>query len=344
MYTPCEEGGSLDPTYCGANLCHVVTGVNTVTLNPLAADLDLRGFYGTQAARTVFVPALTHSVGYYAVAFNDSATPRSAKGIPMPFQALSWAWRKTDPNATPDPYWGSTDINQCPTQSLPFYTGNACNLNVKESGVLTSVTRVNGIQHTDSVCVQCSVNDPQAGLADSILNLQAVRTAMLRLADSTNGHDPNPDLRREQVAAVLRDPITGRITVITQIQNSSTTCTSSWQPITPTFAQGLVVIAYIHTHPIVAGERIRCDSTHYTNRNPAPSDSDVVMRDRVNHRADYIAAGWRPDWYVMSMDGVFKMDDTNSSNAQHSITEWFHGLCAWIRFDDRNATVYRRDW
>jgi hypothetical protein len=336
-------GGPGAPQYCpNGNLCHVATGTQTVTVTPLAADIDLRGFYGAQAGRTIFVPAFTHSQGYQTVAFVDSANAKSAKGIPMPIRGVSWAWRKTDPNAVPDSYWHSTDIaSQCPTS--PTYASIGCSLNVKESGVLTSVARVNGLQHADSVCVQCSVIDPQAGLPDSILNLQAVRTAMLQMADSSNGHDSNPDLRREQVAVVLRDTTDGRLLVVTHLQDSSSQCLSHWRPLTPDFTQGMTVIAYVHTHPIVNGERIRCDSTHFTTRNTAPSDSDVVMRRRVNQISDSLGVH-RPDWYVMSMDGLFKMDDTNSSKAQHSITEWYHGLCAWARFDDRNAAITRRTW
>src|SRR6476469_8895745 len=111
--------------------------------------------------------------------------------------------------------------------------------------------------------------------------------------------------------------------------DSSTQCASWWRPLTPAAVPGQIVIAYIHTHPIVAGDHVPCNSTHVTNGNPAPSDSDLITRSRVNNLPDYRAAHWAPDWYVMSMDGVFKMDDTNSPRSQHSITDWYHGLCAW---------------
>jgi hypothetical protein len=336
---------SLESNVCGSGPCHIVSGSQHVTLSPLAGDLDVRGFYSGQAGRTVVVPPFTHTIGYYSIAFRDSATPRAARNTAMPFQAISWAWHKADPAAVADPFWHSTDIAQCPTRLTAPLTSNTCNLDVKESGVLTSVTRVNGVSHTDSVCVQCSVTDPQGAIPDSILNLQVVRTAMMQLADSTNGHDPNPNLRREQVAVVIRDNSTGQVTVYTQLQDSSKQCLSWWRPITPAeLSNTEIVLAYIHTHPIVAGERIRCDATHSTNRNPAPSDSDIVARNNVNSRADYIAAGWAPDWYVVSMDGVFKMDATNSRRSQNSVAEWYHGLCAWVRSDDHNGQIIRRNW
>ena len=335
-------GGSLDAIYCGANLCHQTSGANTVTVTPLAADLDLRGFYKNQAGRTIFGPVFTHAAAIDTIVFADSTTPRSARGIQMPLQPFSWAWRKADPNATPDWYYHSTDINQCPSNPAPFYAGRNCNLFVKESGVLTSVVRVNGLQHTDSVCVQCLVNDTATHLPDTILNSQAVRTAMLQLADSTHGHDANLNNRTEQVAAVLRNRLNGQFTVYIFIQTQSDRCFSQWNPLNPAALGDDSVVAYIHTHPVDSGEVYTCPDTLYrATLRPGPSRFDSIARWRVNDSTPAYHGHDNPTWYIMSMDGVYKMDATNSDSSHNSEAAWFHGLCMWIRNDSRNDRIIR---
>ena len=264
----------------------------------------------------------------------------------MPFQAISWAWRKTDPNATPDPWWHSTDLGLCPTRiGGPPYTSNTCVADVKETGVLTGVTRVNGVVHTDSVCVQCTWYESGSGSTpDSILNSQAVRQAMMEMADSTHGSDALSN-RKEQVGMVFRDNITGQITVITQVQDSSNRCKSWWRPITPTQAPGTTLLAIIHTHPTVAGEGYSCPNpSEEAPKIPGPSKTDWDTRANVNGRADFAAANWNPDWYVMHMDRVYKMYPNDRGKSKRSLGTWNAGLCAWVRLDDRNASIYPRNF
>jgi hypothetical protein len=338
-------GGPGDPKYCpDGQLCHTTTGSQKVAVTPLAADLDLKGSYGTQTARTVFVPPFTHAAGYQTVTFRDAATPTSVKGISMPFQAISWGWHKTDPNAIPDTFWHSTDVNGgCPTQTLPNYTSNTCILNVKESGVLTSVTRVNGLPHTDSVCVQCSVVDSVSTLPDTVLNAQAVRTAMLELEDSTHGHDPNLDNRKEQVAAVLRNKTTGKLIVYVFTQDSSNRCWSYWRPLDPAHLPHAddSIVAYIHTHPTDSAEVYTCpDTTYQATRRPGPSRQDSIQMWTVNDNNPAYVGHSDPTWYVMSNDGVYKMDRRNSDNSHNNRAHWSKGLCAWTRFDDRDNNIF----
>jgi hypothetical protein len=310
--------------------CYAYSGSTTLTLTPLPADLDLRGGSAGQIGRTVFVPAFTPSNGYATVVFTDSALPRG-----RPFQAKSWSWRRGDPQATPDHYWGTTDIvNSCPTRvGGPPYTSNGCSVAIKESGVLTSTARVNGLDHTDSACVQCAIGD-------SLLDMQAVRTALMQMMDSTHANATNLDQRREQVGAIIRDSLTGQITVLTAIQDSSDRCNSYWHPIAP--GSGYTVVGYMHTHPISAGERYACpDHVHSTTGDPGPSTTDRDTRAQVNSNPAYVAAGWNPTWYVLSKDGVFRMDAAFSRASRRSLTEWYHGLCAWISFDARDAIIRR---
>jgi hypothetical protein len=327
--------GEPSPGVCDTVVCHTYGGSQTITITPLLADLDMRGSYNGQTGRTIFVPAFTHTIGYYQVTFTDSASPRD-----RPLQPLFRSWRLGDPSDPGDSYWHHTDINNCPNGNPngtpPTYPSSRCDLNVKESGVLTSRTRVNGIEHTDSACVQCATGDPT-------LDRQAVRTGMLEIADSTHGRATDLNLRREQVLAVLRNRTTGSITVITALQDSSNRCFSYWSPVTPADFPDDSLLAYVHTHPTVNNETYPCvNPSDSANRRPGPSTTDSATRASVNGRADYAAVGWNPTWYVMSMDGVYTMDATNSNSSHRSKAGWDKSLCVWIRFDARGDLIFRK--
>jgi hypothetical protein len=317
-------GGSLDPLTCGSNPCHTVTGGNTVTITPLAADLDLRGFYGTQAARTVFVPNITHAVGYHTVAFRDSATPRSAKGIPMPFQTISWAWRKTNPNAVPDPYWNSTDINQCPTRTPEYLTSNTCSLNVKESGVLTAVARVNGVQHTDSVCVECSTGDP------AVDNTAIRAELMARLQEGLNA---DPLLRREKGGVIYRDTLSGTYFSVPDTAAVETDCYTI--PTIMTVPPGASQVGRYHTHPHEAVD----SAAGCRDSRGRPYNRKVKVNPSLN------GGGSDSDWgatsqgfpeYIVSLRGEMVRLNADSQNLTAIQKEsnpnrwyWRIGLCAW---------------
>src|SRR5207247_1548838 len=138
------------------------------------------------------------------------------------------------------------------TQSLPFYTSNSCNLSVKESGVLTSVTRVNGIQHTDSVSVECLTGD-------SVLDNTTIRTDLLaRLQASDN---PNPSLRRERGGVIYQRISDGSYFTMPDTSAVSTDCYihPTILPIPP----GAIEIGQYHTHPAQAPDSASgCLDTH----------------------------------------------------------------------------------
>ena len=115
------------------------------------ADLDFKGTFGGQRSRVLFLPPFVNDtgatlVGYQSVVFTDSTTPRG-----MPLQPLFHNWIYADPTDPGHPYWHKTDINQCPNYTPPLYPSAYCFINIKESGMMTSRTRVNGLEHTDSV-------------------------------------------------------------------------------------------------------------------------------------------------------------------------------------------------
>ena|SRR5687768_12811480 len=66
----------------------------------------------------------------------------------------------------------------CPNHSPPLYPSAYCYINIKESGMMTSRTRVNGVEHTDSVTIYCSSAEP-------LLNYDAIRQKMMSVLDSS---------------------------------------------------------------------------------------------------------------------------------------------------------------
>ena len=63
------RGGGSGDLSCATGPCHAVTGSQEITIAPLEADLDLKGYYSPQASRTIFVPPFTHASGYYHITF-----------------------------------------------------------------------------------------------------------------------------------------------------------------------------------------------------------------------------------------------------------------------------------
>lgn len=327
-------GGPGDPQTCPSGQpCHVVTGSQTVTLTPLAADLDVRGFYGTQKARTVFVPPFTHDSPYYTIAFRDSATPRWAGGLAMPLQGISWAWSEGDPTAPHDPYWGHTSISQCPTQGAPFYAESTCNLAVKESGVLTAVARVNGVLHTGTVCVQCAADT--AVYANTFLNQQTVREAMIQLNLQSLPHNP-PSERVEHVLMIVENRWTHEIFTMPIQTTQADQCTSKWQAPTPAqLPDSINVLAFVHTHPMYTDpDSVRpqyiCPNGKLAE-GPGGSDEDWRAMRTINNSTPYITAGWNVTFFVMANDYIYRMDPNRSRGTDRDpVMRWDSGLCVWV--------------
>jgi len=318
-----ENAGDCAP----AASCYTYSGSTTLTLTPLYADLDLSGGVNGKTGRYLFVPKFTHSNGYIGINFIDSALPRV-----RPFQAISWDWRKADPAATPDPSWGSTDVHgMCPTRSLPFYTANICYLNVKETGVLQSVTRVNGLLHTDSVCIQCSAGD-------SLIDDGRVRNALIRLIQSSNYTGPQAN-REEHVMAIARDTLTGQLTTLPITNNGAgNVCNSSWTipSVSNIKSFGLRLVAIVHTHPAQINEYVNCPNPNESgNVTAGGSGKDWSSMRTMNNQPDYQAAGWKIPWYIMQSQNVYRMDPNGHRGSGDSkVMGWDSGLCAWLLFDD----------
>lgn len=159
---------------CDTIVCHTYSGTQSITITPLQADLDYQGTFAGVRSSALFLPKFTLSVGYHQVIFTDSTIPRG-----MPLQPLQHTWTYADPTDPGHWYWHKTDMNQCPNYTPPLYPSAYCAINIKETGIMTSRARVNGVEHVGSVTAYC---------ADSIalLNNDLVRQGMLAVLTRRN--------------------------------------------------------------------------------------------------------------------------------------------------------------
>jgi len=79
-------GGPGAPQYCpNGNLCHVATGSQTVTVTPLAADIDLRGFLVRRRAEPYLSPLSPTPKVTKQSRSSTRPTPNRRREFPCPF-------------------------------------------------------------------------------------------------------------------------------------------------------------------------------------------------------------------------------------------------------------------
>ncbi|HEX2723750.1 MAG TPA: hypothetical protein VHM24_12605, partial [Gemmatimonadaceae bacterium] len=115
--------------------------------------------------------------------------------------------------------------------------------------------RVNGVEHEDSVAVNCFVGD-------SLLDFLASRKAMLDAMDSTRPNDAVSD-RKEQVVAIIEsEPLPGQLDMIRIPTILSNQCTSKFTRDILNPGSGFGKIrAFVHTHPFKVGDVVTCPDT-----------------------------------------------------------------------------------
>jgi hypothetical protein len=170
-------GGSLDGTYCGANLCHQPpTGANTVTLTPLAAMINLTTPNNSQILpKTILIPTNGSSV-----LFQVSSIPISFRGITVPAKALSWQW-------TPASSYRAQSTVPCPPPAVDR-NGITCGAWIVERGSMVVTARVNGVVQIDSVKAigpQITITPDAPRMLFSILQWKGTQTNVIRQRDVT---------------------------------------------------------------------------------------------------------------------------------------------------------------
>ena len=308
---------------CDTIVCHTYDGAQTISITPLAGDLAFHAEYQGQNAQTIYVPPFTSSSYYRDVTFRESTVPPG-----LPFKPLNRSWRRADTTFVPG-FNGTTDINQCPNGSPPLF----CYIYVKESGVMTTQTRVNGVVHVDSACVQCAVNNGSVG--DSLLNADEVRTRMIELAILGNGTNVNPANRTEQDLLIARDDLSGKMVTLSITPNWTHQCNSEFNPKDPAAPglQGYTIMAYVHTHPQYRNEVYTCPDGRNTTGEPGGSVDDWKMLKTINRPPSRPSGKPKILMYVMANDYLYRMDpDLGVGPDKIPLMRWDKGRCKWVRF------------
>jgi hypothetical protein len=297
--------------------CHQYSGGQTISVIPDSADLIFRASWNGQNGRTIFVPPFTPSNYYWQVTFTESSTPAG-----LPQKTLLRNWRKADSTLTGN----RTDINECPNYAPPLYPPPNCIINVKESGTMTTTTRVNGVVHIDSACVQCGTPT-----VDSILDQQVVRTRLINLSNESNPRDPNPNNRIERVTAILRGA-NGQYRTIDVTIDSANQCKSYWHPLDPAAYPAEAIMAYVHTHPQYKNEKYSCPTPGVSSDGKPGGSLDDWKGMRVVHRLPQYQNYFKPFFYVLANDFVYKLDVSKRRGSdQRPVMRWDKGVCKWIR-------------
>ena len=309
--------------------CYITTGSQLVTVAPVAADLRFRAEYSTQNAQTIYVPPFTSSSYYREVTFRESSLP---EGLGIPYKPLNRAWQRADTAFVPG-FLGTTDINMCPNGSPPLF----CYIYVKESGVMRTQTRVNGVVHSDSACVQCAVYSGNGG--DSVINADEVRTRMIDLAVAGQGTNSNPSLRTEQVLLIARDNTDGRMVTLSINENWTNQCQSGWNPENPAGPglQGYTIMAYVHTHPQYRDEVYNCPNGRKTTGEPGGSREDWQTVKTLNQPPSRPSGAPKILMYVMANDYIYRLDpDLGPGTDKVPLMRWDKGRCKWVRFTNHS--------
>ena len=305
---------------CDGPCWYEATGSQTITITPLEADVDFQGTYGGKRAHALYVPAFVDPAGtllngYHQVIFSDSTFPRG-----MPLRNLNHSWFFADPADPGHGFWKKT-VNEC-------YAGwHLCWVNIKESGLMKSTTRVNGVEHSDSVAIECAL--------DSILDASSPRSTMRLINAIGDGTNPNPAVRTEQNMAIARDNSTGAMVALQITANSTDQCSSRFNLVNPAApsVQGYTIMAYVHTHPQYLGEKYPCPNptTHATGA-PGGSVEDWAALDSMNLPPSRPVGNPPIVMYVMANDYIYKLDRSLGQGPDMIPRgRWDKGRCKWVK-------------
>jgi hypothetical protein len=170
VITARRGGGSGDPEYCSdGSLCHVVTGLQTVTLTPLPAVIRLIAPNRTEVApKTILIP----DPSTLPISFTVSSTPSTYHGITVPRRALSWQWIPASGDSAQ-----STLACPLPPASSNSYT---CAGYIYERGSVVVSARVNGVVQVDTMKVtgpQVQLTLEKTSMRPSVLSYTGVLPA-----------------------------------------------------------------------------------------------------------------------------------------------------------------------
>ena len=288
------------PSICDTIKCHDYVGSQSISVVPLPGDLDLQAYYSPEARsarKALFIHPFTNSEpwAYQQIIFTDSTTPR---GLPM--RPISHTWTIQDPSV-PGGAWGHTVLTaSCignANNNPPIAPNAYCPTNVKESGTYTSTVRVNGVEHTDEICVQCATYD-------GLMDVQRVRDSMIVLNLRANNGQPFSG-RVEQVLEIVENRNTHEIFTIPITTDHADQCNSAWHvPAVTEVPDTLNILGFAHVHPGTENGANQICPDGQSAGTRGGSDKDWLAMNTINNRPDYQAAGWRVPFYIIANDHV----------------------------------------
>lgn len=307
---------------CGGAECHTYPSSDQVlTLTPLAAALvyTVTPAFRTEAEMTAYNAPYTQ--------FRASTDPLTLGAFNTPRRFLQRAWHKGDPV-----------FNQGYMTDMTGYCPNSimiCDIPVREAGIFWAKERVNGVEHEDSVAVNCSVGD---SLMDNLPFRQAIMDAM----DSAQTSAPVTQRKERVVAVVESEPLPGTLDAVWIPTPNSNQCSANFplDIITPSNGFGKIR-AWIHIHPFKVRDQVVCPSDNPSDPpkflKPGLSDTDFVYMKKMNkYYADSLSnTSWRPvPWYVMDKEYVYRLKPgqrASESRKKQNRWQWNKGRCKWVR-------------
>jgi hypothetical protein len=104
----------------------------------------------------------------------------------------------------------------------------------------------------------CNLFKDPSEVTDPLLNDPAVQQGLKDLWSGSNPLDPIAN-RREQGGYIVKNPITGQLSVVPYLSNQSpTSCTATIDgaEVSTITANGSEIVGYVHTHPYTRGTRL----------------------------------------------------------------------------------------
>jgi len=338
-------------TWCGGYCAYSASGSQTVTITPLSGDLNFGAAWNQQSGKVLYIP-LSAGTPYLMVHFQEYTNPTG-----LTLKPLWRTWKQGDPTLAGN----RTNMMECVNGnyqgSPPTYPALVCDIWVKESGIMTSLTRVNGVQHTQSVTVYCA--DTFA-----ILNRDRARQELMTILDSSGVPAVPNTSRKERIFFILKDTTTPNsepyIFFIPELPHADGCHVGNRQDV-PKFSArpaGTKLLAWGHDHVIPFGGLNLCpdDNGIYEKDSatgllkmwkakPGISPEDweyIAARNNSNDTTEYPGGVNDPAWvgpvnhYIINPDGdVYVVRPGQLPGAvlllEGNNLNWGGGQCAWPR-------------
>jgi hypothetical protein len=317
--------------YCRGPCVYTATGSQHILIAPVAGDLIFRSSWSTQSGKALFLP-LTPSNYYVSVRFQEFTSPSG-----LTLKPLLRTWKKADATLTGN----RTDIMECPNGNYqanpPTYPGLVCDINVKESGMMTSLTRINGVEHTDTATIYCWETEP-------LLNFDKVRQGLLAVLDSSHAGDSNPLNRYELQFLILKDTVTPGaepyLFIMPKSPSANVCWTNAFMPAIADLPPNTRIVAQGHDHPSEPNITVNCkdkSGNSFSGKTANGAEKpDRVFADSVNSATkypEYAAKGWQPmPSFVIDKHNLFRQlpgQKLGKEKKGSNKVKWDKGFCAW---------------